>query len=79
MGKTKSIVPVEGITEKILFLRNEKVLLDRDLASLYSVSTKVLNQAVTRNIKRFPSDFMFNINKEEKRQLVTNCDRFKAI
>ena len=77
MGKTKSIVPVEGIAEKIFFLRNEKVLLDRDLAGLYGVTTKVLNQAVTRNIKRFPSDFMFSVNKEEKRQLVTNCDRFR--
>ena len=79
MSKSKSIVPVEGITEKILLLRNEKILLDRDLANLYGVSTKVLNQAVSRNIKRFPSDFMFNINKEEKKQLVTNCDRFRTL
>ena len=53
--------------------------MDRDLAGLYGVTTKVLNQAVTRNIKRFPSDFMFSVNKEEKRQLVTNCDRFRTL
>jgi hypothetical protein len=79
MDKSKSIVPVEGIVDKILNLRDEKVLLDRDMAILYGVSTKVLNQAVSRNLKRFPPDFMFSINKEEKIQPVTNCDRFKTL
>jgi len=50
---------------KILFLRNEKVLLDRDLAKLYGVQTRVLNQAVSRNIKRFPPDFMFELTRDE--------------
>ena len=62
-----------------LFLRNEKVLLDRDLAALYGVSTKVLNQAVKRNARRFPPDFMFRLTKKEKDELVTNCDRFKPL
>lgn len=59
------LIPVEKITNKILFLRNEKVLLDRDLAKLYGVETRVLNQAVSRNIKRFPPDFMFALTRDE--------------
>jgi hypothetical protein len=54
-------------------------MIDRDLAQLYDVSTKSLNQTVTRNIKRFPPDFMFSTTKEEKSELVTNCDRFRAL
>jgi len=73
------LIPVEKITNKILFLRNEKVLLDRDLATLYGVSTKVLNQAVKRNAGRFPPDFMFRLTKKEKDEPVTNCDRFKPL
>lgn len=60
-----TIVPIEAIVGKILFLRGEKVLLDRDLAELYGVQTKVLKQAVRRNIKRFPKDFMFELTEEE--------------
>ena len=73
------LIPVETIVSKILFLRNEKVLLDRDLAELYGVSTKALNQAVKRNARRFPPDFMFRLTKKEKDEQVTNCDRFKRI
>ena len=73
------LIPAEKITSKILFLRNEKVLLDRDLATLYGVSTKALNQAVKRNARRFPSDFMFRLTKKEKDELVTHCDRFKPL
>ncbi len=53
------------ITEKIYIIRNQKVMLDRDLALLYGVETRVLNQAVKRNIGRFPDDFMFEVSKEE--------------
>ena len=60
-----TVVPIESIISKIVFLRGEKVLLDRDLAELYGVKTKVLKQAVRRNIKRFPDDFMFELTKEE--------------
>jgi hypothetical protein len=73
------LIPVETIASKILFLRNEKVLLDRDLAELYGVSTKALNQAVKRNVRRFPPDFMFRLTKKEKDELVTNCDRFQPL
>jgi uncharacterized protein (DUF342 family) len=61
----KKLIPVEKIANKILYLRKEKVLLDRDLAKLYGVETRVLNQAVSRNIKRFPPDFMFKLTRDE--------------
>ena len=54
-------------------------MIDRDLAELYGVETKRLNEAVKRNIKRFAPEFMFQLSNEEKRQLVTNCDRFKTL
>lgn len=64
-----SIIPQETIESKIYFIRNKKVMLDRDLAQLYRVETKVLNQAVTRNIKRFPEDFMFKLTWNETKLL----------
>jgi len=63
------LLPSEAIVEKIIFLRGEKVLLDRDLANLYGVETRVLNQAVSRNIRRFPDDFMFDLSREEIRNI----------
>ena len=54
-------------------------MLDRDLALLYTVETKVFNQAVKRNIKRFPENFRFQLSENEKNELVTNCDRFKML
>jgi hypothetical protein len=72
-------ISVESIASKILFIRGEKVILDRDLAVMYGVTTKVLNQAVKRNIKRFPHDFMFFLSEDEKKELVTNCDRFNSM
>jgi len=72
-------MPQEIIEKKIFLIRGQKVMLDRDLAKLYDVSTKVLNQAVKRNIKRFPEDFMFRLTTIEKNELVTNCDRFKIL
>lgn len=74
-GKMKTLVPAETIEKKILLLRGEKVMLDTDLAALYGVETRVLVQAVKRNIERFPDDFMFQLSKEEadflKSQIVT--------
>jgi hypothetical protein len=64
---TDIIIPSEKIVSKIYIIRNKKVMLDRDLAVLYGVKTMVLNQAVRRNTKRFPEDFMFQLNKEEMR------------
>ncbi len=79
MAKEESVVPVEKIEKAILLIRGQKVMLDADLAKLYGVSTKVLNQAVKRNQRRFPADFMFRLTKHEKNELVTNCDRFQKL
>jgi len=59
------IVPMEDIASKIYFIRDLRVMLDRDLAELYGVETRALNQAVTRNLKRFPDDFMFYLTRDE--------------
>ncbi len=61
----KSIVPAESLINKILVIRKQKVILDRDLAVLYGVETRALKQAVRRNIRRFPKDFMFQLTKKE--------------
>ena len=72
---TPSLIPMERIDRAILMLRGHKVILDSDLAALYGVKTKVLNQAVRRNIARFPKDFMFHLTEEESRSCkVTDCD-----
>lgn len=64
------------IQNKIFEIRGLRVMLDFDLAEMYEVKTKVLKQAVKRNINRFPSDFMFELTNEEWNELVTNCDQF---
>ena len=69
MASTKMPIPVERIEKAILLIRGQKVMLDSDLAALYGVETRVLKQAVRRNRKRFPSDFMFELTKEENRSL----------
>lgn len=70
------VIPVERIASRIYLIRGEKVMLDSDLAELYRVPTRVLNQAVRRNGERFPEDFMFQLTKEElenwKSQIVTS-------
>jgi len=63
--KNNSLVPLETLMNKIIFIRSSKVMLDSDLAELYNVETRVLNQAVKRNIERFPSDFMFQLTDGE--------------
>jgi hypothetical protein len=63
--QSTGIVPQELIESKIIFIRGKKVMLDRDLAVLYGVETKMLNRAVKRNPDRFPEDFMFQLSKEE--------------
>ncbi len=65
----EALVPVEAIERKNFLIRRQKVMLDRDLAQLYGVETRVLNQAVRRNIERFPDDFMFSLTREEIRNL----------
>ena len=73
-----SLIPVRRIERKILLLRGEKVMLDRDLAELYGVETKVLNQAVKRNLERFPADFMFQLAPEEFETLRFQNETSKA-
>lgn len=73
---TQYPIDSSDIGQKILFIRNQQVMIDRDLAELYGVETKRLNEQVKRNIERFPSDFMFQLSKNEMKELVANCDRF---
>ncbi|MDP2940238.1 MAG: ORF6N domain-containing protein [Candidatus Omnitrophota bacterium] len=61
----KELIPQEVVERRIFVIHRQKVMLDRDLAELYGVETRVLNQAVRRNIKRFPEDFMFSLTREE--------------
>jgi hypothetical protein len=70
-------VKLERIQKRIYVIRNKKIMLDSDLAYLYEVEVKQLNQAVKRNIKRFPNDFMFQLTKKEFAEVVTNCDHLK--
>ncbi|MFA6431171.1 MAG: ORF6N domain-containing protein [Candidatus Margulisiibacteriota bacterium] len=71
-----NIIPAERIEKAIYFIRKQKVMLDKDLAELYGVKTKVLAQAVKRNYERFPADFMFKLNAQEaailRSQIVTS-------
>jgi aromatic ring-opening dioxygenase LigB subunit len=67
--RIEMIVPPEIIENKIFFVRGKKVRIDRDLAKLYEVETKALNQAVKRNLERFPKDFMFQLTAEEAKLL----------
>ena len=66
------------IQNKIYEIRGQRVMLDFDLAAMYQIQTKVLKQAVKRNIDRFPDDFMFQLSDNEWNELVTNCDRLPA-
>jgi len=65
MTKSLSLIPVERIEKSILLIRGQKVILDRDLAILYQVPARNLNKAVTRNLDRFPEDFMFQLTGED--------------
>jgi hypothetical protein len=67
------------IDDKIFVIRGVQDMIDKDLAELYEVETRALNQAVKRNIDSFPPDFMFKLTDNEKNELVTNCDRFEKI
>ena len=75
----KSLIPSQRIADLIFLIRDKKIMLDADLALLYGVTTKVLNQAVKRNSSRFPNDFMFILDEKEKAELVTICDRFNRL
>jgi hypothetical protein len=71
-------MPVEPAVP-ILTIRTERVILDADLARLYGVETRALNQAVKRNIDRFPEDFLFQLNQDEKTEVITICDHLHGL
>jgi hypothetical protein len=79
MPGKQNLVAVERVERTILFIRGQKVILDADLAKIYDVTTKRLNQQVKRNRDRFPEDFMFQLTKEEKAEVVANCDHLSRL
>lgn len=79
MRGSKTSITTEFVEPLILLIRGRKVVLANDLAILYGVSTKALNQAVRRNASRFPADFMFQLTAAEKQEVVTNCDHLKRL
>ena len=82
MGHTKqstALIEEDAITEQIYLIRGRKVMLDTDLAKLYEVKTYRLNEAVKRNIRRFPEDFMFRLTEDEKAEVIANCDHLKSL
>ena len=70
---SKDVIPIYRVADKVLYLREQKVILDCDLARLYGVQTRVLNRAVKRNSGRFPSDFAFILSRAESKD-ITVCD-----
>ena len=76
---SKRIIPLGKIENRILLIRGEKVLIDADLAEFYGVPTKRLNEQMKRNAARFPADFLFQLNAEEKSQVVANCDHLENL
>ena len=73
------VVVTTPVESRIMSIRGNQIMIDRDLAELYGVETKRLNEAVKRNIERFPERFRFQLTKEEMAELVANCDRFNSL
>lgn len=74
-----ALIPVERVERSILVIRGERVILDADLAALFGVTTKRLNEQVRRNRGRFPPDFLFQLTPEEKAEVVANCDHLARL
>lgn len=74
-----SLIPPERIEQEIFLIRGEKVIIDKDLAELYGVKTKRLNEQVKRNRDRFPEDFMFQLTENEKDEVVAICDHLSRL
>ncbi len=79
MNLQKELIPIESIEKRILFIRGQKVILDADLAWLFDVPTRTLNQAVKRNTERFPADFIFQLTENEKIEVITVCDHLPKL
>ena len=75
----KTLIGFEEIEDKIITLRGQKVLLDRDVATLYGVETKRVNEALRNNLDKFPKDYCFTLQVSEKQYLVENFDRFSVL
>ena len=73
------LIPDELILSKIMLIRGRKVMISNDLAKLYGVNTKRLNEQVKRNIDRFPENFMFQLTENEKEQVVAICDHLQKL
>jgi hypothetical protein len=73
------LIPIDRIQSRILILRGHKVIIDSDLAELYGVTTKRLNEQVKRNRVKFPADFVIQLTKREKKEVVANCDHLKSL
>lgn len=69
----------QNVEDKIITIRNQPIIVDSDVAQLYGVETKEINQAVSRNPEKFPAGYIIELSLEEKKELVTNCDRFKSL
>jgi len=78
-GNREAAALAQNIERQILLIRGEKVMLDADMVELYGVPTKALNQAIKRNADRFSDDFIFHLTKEEKLEVVTNCDHLARL
>jgi ribosomal protein L23 len=74
-----NIVHSNDVENKIIELRHQKIIIDSDIAELYGVETKEINQAVARNPEKFPHDYLFELTAEEKSEVVTNCDRLEKL
>jgi hypothetical protein len=73
------VIKQNQVQEKIITIRNQKVIIDADVAELYRVETKRVNEAVKNNLEKFPSGYLFEVNNQEKNELVENFDRFKKL
>lgn len=78
-GFGMQIINYDQVKDKILRLRQQHVIIDSDVAELYGVETKQINQAVSRNPEKFPIGYIFELTKEEKDEVVTNCDHLKTL
>lgn len=77
-ASSNKVDTLQEIEDRIFTIRGVQVMIDRDLADIYEVKTKRLNEQVKRNIERFPERFMFQLSDNESDKLVANCDRFKS-
>lgn len=79
MDRKQGLIPIDRIENRILLIRGERVIIDKDLASFYGVPTRRLNEQVRRNIDRFPEDFAFQLTAEEKSEVIANCDHLSNL